>query len=408
MSKKIVVTGLGMVSSLGSNVAENWENLKNGKSGVSEISIIDTSKLETKIAAMADNGFEEYVAGKVSKRQRKQMTRSMRMSIAASNEAIDDSKIDFQSYDCSKVGVIMGVIDTSLKEEEKEISESHMIVRSMPSAAASWISIQHGLKGPGFNVSTACASAAYAIAVSSQLIQSGMCDMVITGGLGSTINHDQISGFNQIMAMSVNNENASSACRPFTKDRDGFLLGEGAGTIILESEESALKRGAKIYCELAGYALTEEACDITAPQADGVGMTECMLKAIENSDCSVYDIDYINAHGTSTYLNDKYETMAIKSVFGQRAANIPVSSTKSMLGHTLAASGAIEGITTILTIYEGVITPTINYNTPDPELDLDYVPNVSRKADINTAISNSFGFGGHNASLVFKKYKKQN
>lgn len=406
MKKKIVVTGMGMVSALGSSVPENWDNLLKGKSGVTSISIIDASSLETQIAAQADDKFEDFVNERIQKRQRKQMTRTTRMWMASAIEAIEDSKIDFENYDCTKAGVIVGLIDTSMKREERAISESHIIVRTMPNSAPAWVSMKYGLKGPSFNLSTACASAAYAVSIASQMIESGICDMFVVGGLSSSINFEQLEGFNQIMAMSVNNDNPSGACCPFSKRRDGFIPGEGAGALILESEESAKKRNAKIYCELSGYAMTEEACDITAPQADGVGMAECMKKALDSAGITIDDVDYINAHGTSTYLNDKYETMAIKSVFGERAYKIPVSSTKSMLGHGLAASGALEAITTILSINNSVITPTINYDDPDPELDLDYVPNTARKAEINTAISNSFGFGGHNATLVFSKYKE--
>ena len=406
MKKKVVVTGMGMVSALGANVPENWDNLVKGKSGITPISIIDASVLDTQIAAQADDKFEDFVNERIQKRQRKQMTRTVRMWMASAIEAVEDSKIDFESYDCTKAGVIVGLIDTSMKEEERAISESHIIVRNMPNSAPAWVSMKYGLKGPSFNLSTACASAAYAVSVAAQLIESGICDMFVVGGVGSSINYDQLHGFNQIMAMSANNDNPSTACCPFSKRRDGFVLGEGAGALILESEESAKARNAKIYCELSGYAMTEEASDITAPQADGVGMAECMKKALDSAGITTDDVDYINAHGTSTYLNDKYETMAIKSVFGDRAYKIPVSSTKSMLGHGLAASGAFEAITTILSINNGILTPTINYDDPDPELDLDYVPNTARKAEINTAISNSFGFGGHNATLVFSKYKE--
>ncbi len=407
MNKKIVVTGMGMVSALGTSVAENWDNLVQGKSGITPITKMDTSEVETHIAAQVDDKFEDLIKDKIQKRQRKQMTRSVRVWMASAIEAVEDANIDFENYDCSKAGVIVGIIDTSTKAEEDTVGDSHLIVRTMPNSAPAWISMRYGLKGPSFNVSTACASAAYAVSVAAQLIESGLCDMFVVGGVGSTVNYDQIHGFNQIMAMSANNDNPSKACCPFSKRRDGFILGEGAGALVIESEESAKRRNAKIYCELSGYSITDEACDITAPQSDGIGMAECMNKALECAGITPDDVDYINAHGTSTYLNDKYETMAIKSVFGDRAYKIPVSSTKSMLGHGLAASGAFEAITTILSINNGIITPTINYDDPDPELDLDYVPNSARKADINVAISNSFGFGGHNSTLVFSKYREK-
>ncbi|MDO5559034.1 MAG: beta-ketoacyl-[acyl-carrier-protein] synthase family protein [Oscillospiraceae bacterium] len=403
MDRKVYVTGMGMITSLGYDLNTTWENLKAGKSGIDTIKRIDPSALETQIAAEVGSGFEDYLTTKVSKRQRKQMTTATRMSMAASFQAIDQSRIDFTTCDSNRVGVIMGVINTSDNTEIEDLTNHH-IVKGMPSAPASWLSIINGLKGPSFNISTACASSAYAIATACQFIKSGICDIVIAGGTGSCVTSVQINGFNQIMAMSVNNDDPAGACRPFSKSRDGFILGEGAGTLILESEESAKARNAHIYAELSGFAMTEEAVDITAPEADGKGMARCMSLALENSGYTPDQVDYINAHGTSTYLNDKYETMAIENVFGDKARKIPVSSSKSMIGHTLGACGAIESIITIMTINTGIITPTINYNDPDPELQLDYVPNVCRNSEVNVAITNSFGFGGHDATLVFNKH----
>jgi len=261
-----------------------------------------------------------------------------------------------------------------------------------------------GLEGPNFTVNTACASSAYAMGLGYDMIRNGSADLVITGGADSTVNPEEIEGFNELYALSTRNDEPEKACRPFTKNRDGFVIGEGAGIVILESEESAKSRNADIFAEMAGYALTSEAYNIMAPQKDGIGMARTMRLALENSGVSTGEVDYINAHGTSTTLNDLYETMAIKQVFGRHAYSIPVSSSKSMIGHTIGAAGAIEASISALSIRHRLLTPTINYDLPDPELDLDYVPNNSRPHKINVALSNSFAFGGHNATVVLRKY----
>lgn len=399
-----VITGMGMISSLGLDLESNWESLVNGKCGIRRISLFDPEINETKIAAQVSNDFEKVAEKELSRRERKQMTRTTRMLMVAANEAIRNSGINFDDYDKVRVAVILGVITTSYNEMEREQSDSYIVVRSMPNAPSAWITIKYGLEGPNFNVSTACASSSYAIGLGHQMIKDGTADVVIVGGADSHISSEYIKGFNQILAMSVRNDSPETSSRPFSKSRDGFVMGEGAGVLVLESEKLALKRNAKIYAEVAGYAITSEASDITAPKENGVGMAKAMRIALKNANVSIDEIDYINAHGTSTYLNDKYETMAIKECFGERAKEIGVSSSKSMLGHTLGAAGAIEGIITVLSISNKIMTPTINYFDPDPELDLDYVPNTAREKDIRVAISNSFGFGGHNASVVFKKY----
>lgn len=402
--KRTVITGMGMVTSLGLDLDTTWQNLLEGRSGVKEISLFDTVDSETKIAAEVSRELEDVAKKRIPRRDRKRMTRTTRMSIVAAKEAVENSGIDFNSYDRTRIAVIMGVITTSYNDMERAESGSHIVVKSMPNAPSAWISMNYGLEGPNFNVSTACASSAYAIGLGHQMIKSGLADAVIVGGADSHIEAEYIRGFNQIMAMSVNNDDPKSACRPFTKSRDGFVMGEGAGVMVLESEEKAKERNATIYGEVAGYAITSEATDITAPKENGVGMTKTMVMALENAGVNYDEIDYINAHGTSTFLNDKYETLAIKRCFGERANSLGISSSKSMHGHTLGAAGAIEGIVTVLSMYNGKATPTINYNDPDPELDLDYIPNEARDMNIRAAISNSFGFGGHNASIVYKKY----
>jgi len=402
---KTVITGMGMINALGNTMEESFKKMLEGVSGVKKITLFDPSELETKIAAQVDDSFLEKAKELIKKRERGKMTRLTQMALVAADEAVKDSGIDFESCDKSRVAVIMGIVTTAYSDVEKEQSESNSIVKSMPNAPSAWISIRYGLKGPNFNVSTACASSAYAIALGQQLIHSGFADVVIAGGADSHIQKEYIKGFNQIMTLSVKNEDPETACCPFSRNRDGFVMGEGAGIMILESEVHAKKRNARIYAEAGGCAITSDAGDITAPQADGVMMAKTMEIAMEQAGVKPEDIDYINAHGTSTYLNDKYETMAIKSCFGLHAKNLYVSSTKSMIGHTVGASGVIEGIVTVLTMNRGVITPTINYKDPDPELDLNYVPNLPVKKEVKMAISNSFGFGGHNASILYKTYK---
>ncbi|MCK4259547.1 MAG: beta-ketoacyl-[acyl-carrier-protein] synthase family protein [Halanaerobiales bacterium] len=401
---KTVITGLGMVTALGANVETTWDNLVAGRPGVKRISLFDPSELETQIAAEVGPEFEEVAKKIIPRRDRKKMTRTTRMAMVAVDEAIKNSGIDFDNYDRTRIAVIMGVITTAYNDVERNQSESHIIVKSMPNAPSAWITIQYGLEGPNFNVSTACATSAYAIGLGHQMIKSGIADVVIAGGTDSHIDPEYIRGFNQILAMSSRNDSPETACRPFSSTRDGFVMGEGAGVVVLESEKSARERNAEIYVELAGYALTSEATDVVAPKENGVGMAKTMRMALADAGVNCDEIDYINAHGTSTNLNDKYETFGIKECFGERAKELAISSSKSMHGHTLGAAGVIEGIVTILSMRNNMVTPTINLNDPDPELDLDFVPNQAREMNIRAALSNSFGFGGHNATLVFKKY----
>lgn len=400
----IVVTGMGMISALGEGVDINWEKLKSGVSGIKQIELFDPSELETRFAAQVSDAFEKIAEKEISKRDRKQMTRLTRMLIVAANEAIRNSGIDFNTYNKERIAVILGVITAAYNKEEKDKSTSYSIVKEMTNAPSAWITIYYGLEGPSMSVSTACASSAYAISLGQLMIKSGEVDVAIVGGVDSHIDKEHIMGFNQILALSVNNEEYKTASRPFSKDRDGFVMGEGAGVLVLERKAIAKQRKARVYAELLGSALTSEAYNITAPQKEGYSMEKTITLALKKASVNLEEVDYINAHGTGTYLNDKYETEAIKRCFGKRAYDISISSTKSMLGHTLGASGAIEAIVTILSIYHGIVTPTINYETADPELDLDYTPNKAKKRDINVALSNSFGFGGHNAVLVFKRY----
>ncbi|NOQ27664.1 MAG: beta-ketoacyl-ACP synthase II [Bacteroidales bacterium] len=404
MVKKVVVTGFNMLTALGLDWEESWNNIKEGKSGVDKISLFDASENQTQIAAELPSEFSDKSSGIIKKRISKQMTRVTQMAYVCAVEAIEKHNIDFDQIDKKRVGVILGVVNTGDSSAEQGTTSKNLILKRMNNAMSAWIGMRYNIEGPNFTTSSACSSSAFAIGLGYDAIKAGRADMMIVGGADSIINKEEIAGFNEIYALAVDNENPRKASCPFSKKRDGFVIGEGAGIMILESEESAKARGAKIYAELVDYAFTNESYNIMAPKPDGEGMAETINQAINNAGISKNDVSYINAHGTSTMLNDLYETKAIKKVFGDQAYKIPVSSTKSMTGHTIGAAGAIESIISVLAIKDGIIPPTINLDEADPELDLDYVPNNARKQDLNVVLSNSFAFGGHNATLVFRKY----
>ncbi|MDY3843769.1 MAG: beta-ketoacyl-[acyl-carrier-protein] synthase family protein [Ruminococcus sp.] len=404
--KKVVVTGIGAVTSIGNNASDFWNGLISGKSGIKKITRISVDNHDTKVAAEIDDTYKELVKKYWKRRQLNAATDAVQMGLASAAEAIENCGVDFNEYNCKKTAVVMGIIENSFNHENADYP-SNVTLKKMPSLAPALISMKYKLNGASFNISTACASSAYAMAVAKQFIESGLYDMVITGGISNIVSHETITGFNQLLAMSANPD-PETACRPFTKNRDGFIMGEGSGAVILESEESALKRNAHIYCEFSGASMYDEAYNLTAPLTDGQGMVESMKLAIENAGIAPEKINYINAHGTSTGLNDAYETAAIKEVFGSNAGNIPVSSIKAAIGHTLGAGGVLEAIACIKAIESGIIPPTIHYDEPAPECDLDYVPNTARKHNVDAALSNSFGFGGHNATLIFSKYRKGN
>ena len=404
--KKVVVTGIGAVTSIGNNASDFWNGLISGKSGIKKITRISIDNHDTKVAAEIDDTYKELVKKYWKRRQLNAAPDAVQMGLASAAEAIENCGVDFNEYNCKRTAVIMGIIENSFNHENADYP-SNVTLKKMPSLATALISMKYKLNGASFNISTACASSAYAMAVAKQFIESGLYDMVITGGISNIVSHETITGFNQLLAMSANPD-PETACRPFTKNRDGFIMGEGSGAVILESEESALKRNAHIYCEFSGASMYDEAYNLTAPLTDGQGMVESMKLAIENADIAPEKINYINAHGTSNGLNDAYETAAIKEVFDSNAGNIPVSSIKAAIGHTLGAGGVLEAIACIKAIESGIIPPTIHYDEPAPECDLDYVPNTARKHHVDAALSNSFGFGGHNATLIFSKYRKGN
>lgn len=411
MSKRVVITGIGAVTPLGNDAQTTWENIKNGVSGVGPATIFDVEKVDIKIAAEV-KGFvpEEFM----DKREARRMGRYSQFAVAASQMAVKDSGIQIgEDIPAEQVGVWIGSGIGGLGEFEEQhrkfIEKGQRRVNPftipmfIPDMAAGQVSIALGAKGINNCSVTACASGANSIGDAFRVIQKGDMEMIIAGGTEATITEMTVAGFSNMTALSKNPD-PNTASRPFDKNRDGFVIGEGAGVVVLEELEHAIARGAKIYGELIGYGATGDAHHITTPAPDGEGAGRAMKLALDDADISPEQVDYINAHGTSTYYNDLYETLAIKEVFKEHAYHLSVSSTKSMTGHLLGATGAIEAIFSVLAINEGIIPPTINYETPDEELDLDYVPNEAKKKDVQVVLSNSLGFGGHNATLIFKKF----
>jgi 3-oxoacyl-[acyl-carrier-protein] synthase II len=415
--RRVVITGLGAITPLGQTVKETWENLVKGKSGVGYIDRFDTSNLPVKIAAQIRN-FDplKRLSQKEAGVPIKKLDLFSIYALWAAEEAIEDSALLKVPFDPDRVGVIIASGIGGVETLEREIIvgytkgydriSPYLIPMMIPDMASGLIAIKYRFKGPNYCTVSACASSAHAIGDAFRLIRYGDADVMIVGGSEAPIIPTAVAGFSSMKALSTRNDEPEKASRPFDRDRDGFVMGEGAAVLVLEEYEHAMRRGAKIYAELVGYGATADAYHITAPCVDGEGAVKCMLRALEDAKLSPDEVDYINAHGTSTKLNDAVETLAIKKVFGERAYKIPISSTKSMIGHLLGTAGAIEALATIMTIHTGIIHPTINYENPDPECDLDYVPNEARKKEVNVAISNSFGFGGHNVCLAFKKFEE--
>lgn len=401
MQRRVVVTALNMITPLGLDLEASWEGLVAGRSGIRRISLFDTSNHQTKIAAELPSDFDQYARQHCSRRLAKQMARATKMGYVCAKQAVAGSGINFDLYDKLRCAVIFGAADTG---HSSIYDDKYWIMKTMPHGLSAWVSLEYKLEGPSFTISAACASSAHAIACGYDLIAANKADVVIAGGASSIVNPEHVRGFNEVGALSVANDTPEKASRPFSIDRDGFVIGEGAGVLVLEPQQSAIARGATIYAELLGYAMTSEAHNIMAPRPGGVAMAKTMQMALAGAGISKQQVDYINAHGSSTPLNDRYETMAIKEVFGDLAYDIPVSSAKSMIGHTAGACGAVEAVITIMSMRNSILTPTVNY-TPDPELDLDYVPTIARDRNVNVALSNSFGFGGCNATLVLRKHQ---
>jgi 3-oxoacyl-[acyl-carrier-protein] synthase II len=412
VKRRVVITGLGVVTPIGSNVATFWENLKNGKSGISLIDFFDTTDYATKFAGIVrDFNPEEYI----DKKELRRLDRFVQFAIGAAKQAVDDANLQITEENAERIGVYIGSgiggISTLLEnyrvlqEKGPRRVSPFMIPMMIANMASGQVSIFLGAQGPNSSPISACATGTNAIGDAFKMIERGAADAMIAGGAEAAICELSIAGFSNAKALSTRNDAPEKASRPFDLNRDGFVMGEGAGIVVLESLEHALARGARIYAEIVGYGMSGDAYHITAPAPEGRGAYRAMRDALLDANLSPEDVDYINAHGTSTDLNDKFETMAIKKAFGDHAYRLAISSNKSMIGHLLGAAGGVEAIATVKTIEEGVIPPTINYETPDPDCDLDYVPNVARQADVRVAMSNSLGFGGHNATIVLKKYQ---
>lgn len=409
--RRVVFTGMGMLTPLGQDTPTTWANLLAGKSGIDYIKLFDATPHETKIAGEV-KGFDplKYIPRKDAHR----MDRFAQLAVAASHEAIKSSGLQISSANDDNIGVVIGSGIgglTTLYEQTKILVEkgpgrvSPFLAPMMISdIAAAQVSISLGVKGPNFCTTSACSSGSDAIGAAFELIRLGDVDIMICGGAEAIINPIGVSAFNALKALSTRNDAPQQACRPFDAQRDGFIISEGATVLILESLEHARSRGAKIMGEIIGYGATSDAFHVTQPLENGEGAAKAMKVAIKKAGIANTEIEYINAHGTSTPLNDRMETRAIKSVFGDYAKKVPISSTKSMLGHMIGAAGAVEAAICLLTIRDGIIPPTINYTYPDPDCDLDYVPNTARKAKVRTALSNSFGFGGHNSVLIVREY----
>jgi len=411
LSRRVVITGLGLITPLGIGVNDTWTALCKGQSGIAEITRFDTSGFDTKIAGEV-RGFhpEDFLLKKEAKRTQNFIA----YAVAASRMAVEDSRLKIDVTNQNRIGVVTGCglgglnlleqTASTLQNKGPKRVNPFFIPMMIGNMAPGMISIYLGAKGPNASIATACAAGTHAVGDAFKIIKRGGADAMITGGVESVITPTCIAGFNAMKALSVRNDEPEKASRPFDRDRDGFVVGEGCGILVLETLESALERGARIYAEICGYGMSGDGFHMAAPAPDGEGAARCMAAAIDDAGIPYDRIDYINAHGTSTQLNDAYETKAIKSVFKEKAPFIPVSSTKSMTGHLLGGAGGIETVFTALTISEGIIPPTINLDHPDEACDLDYVPNIARKTDVNTAMTNSFGFGGTNASLILKRY----
>jgi 3-oxoacyl-[acyl-carrier-protein] synthase II len=413
--KRIVVTGMGCLTPLGNSITEYWNNLRNGVSGADLITQFDASKFKTRFACEIKN-FDP--TNYLDRKEARKLDRFTQTALVASDFAVQDAGIDKENVNHDRVGVVYasgigGLI--TFQEEVMNFAKGDgtprfnpfFIPKMISDIAAGHISMRHGFRGPNFSVVSACASSSNAMMEALNLIRLGKCDIIITGGSESVISEAGVGGFNAMKALSERNDDPKTASRPYDKDRDGFVMGEGAGTLVFEELEHALARGAKIYCEVAGAGATADAHHITAPHPEGLGAKNVMIQALEDANMQATDIDYINTHGTSTPLGDIAEVKAIQAVFGEHAYNLNISSTKSMTGHCLGAAGVIEAIACIMSVQNDIVPPTINHFTDDPDLDprLNFTFGEAQKRVVNAALSNTFGFGGHNACVIFKKYQ---
>lgn len=410
---RVVVTGLGVISAIGNDIPVFWKSLQEGKSGVGPLMTFDASKFDSRIAAEV-KGFDPALYG-LSTKDTKRMDKFVQFAVAASKQAITDSGLQLDKEDRDRMGVLIGSGIGSLHTIEEEFKvylekgpsklSPFLIPMLIVNEASGNVAIIFGLKGPNSCVATACATGSHAIGDAFRILERGDADVMICGGTESAITYLGLGGFCALKGLSTRNNEPQKASRPFDRERDGFVMAEGCGVVVLETFEHAKKRSARIYAEISGYGMSCDAYHMTAPDPDGDGAARSMKEALKDAKLNPEDVGYINAHGTSTKLNDKIETVAIKKALGAHAKKVMISSTKSMTGHALGAAGGIEFVICCLTIKDGIVPPTINYEYPDPDCDLDYVPNTARKTEINVCMSDSLGFGGHNATLVVQKLK---
>lgn len=412
MRTRVVITGLGVITPVGNDIPTFWNSLTTGVSGIDYVTAFDTSEYSTKIAGEIKNFNPEDF---IDKKEVRRMDRFVHFAIAASKQAIANAGLNIEESNANRIGVyigsgIGGLITleenhTTLMEKGPRRVSPFMIPMMIANMASGLVSIHTGAKGPNSAAVTACATGTHSIGDATEIIRRGHADVMIAGGSEATISPLAFAGFGNMKALSTHNDEPQKASRPFDLNRDGFVMGEGSGIVILESLEHAQKRGATIIAEVVGYGMSGDAYHLTAPAPEGEGAARAMAEALRDAGLDASNVDYINAHGTSTDYNDKFETMAIKTIFGEHAYKLAVSSTKSMTGHLLGAAGGVEAVACALAIRDGIIPPTINYETPDPDCDLDYVPNESRKQPVRVAMSNSLGFGGHNASIILKAFE---
>jgi len=411
--RRVVVTGMGVLACNGTSTTAFWDALKAGRHGIGPITTLDLSKHKTKFGGAVPLNNAALVIGDMKQAKRKD--RFVLLALKAAHEAMEASGLDYKNWaDPFQVGCVVGSGIGGLKTIEEECAvlaargpsrvSPFLVPKMIVDSAAGDISIVYGTKGPNYSITTACATGSHCIGAAFHHIRSGLCNVMIGGGAEAPITDLGVAGFNSITALSTRNDSPGTASRPFDRDRDGFVIGEGAGIVILEELEHAKKRGATIHAEIVGYGCTGDAFHETQPDPTGAGGIGCMRMALRDAGLRPDQLGYINAHGTSTKYNDAGETKVIKAVFGDHAKKLAVSSTKSMTGHTLGAAGGIEAIASVLALRDGVLPPTINYTTPDPECDLDYVPNQARQVQVEYALSNNLGFGGHNASLIFRRF----
>jgi 3-oxoacyl-[acyl-carrier-protein] synthase II len=399
---RVAITGLGLMTGLGLDLESSWRGLVEGRSPIASFTLFDAAGLGAGYGVELPAGADELFAASIQTRRRTQMTRATMITVVTAGMALADSGLDLASVDRARVGVVVGSTGTGYVGPTGG-ADPDRILRNMPNAPASWISLTHKLGGPAFIVSTACSSGAYALGSAFGLLAAGVCDVVVAGAADSSLNRLDVQGFGSLLALSENADPVEEASRPFDAARDGFVMGEGGGFLVLERRADAAARGARVVAELSLPGLTSEAYNIMSPARDGVGMVAAMRLALAQAGLTADDIDYVNAHGTSTKLNDEYETRAIKAVFGPRSATLPVSATKSMTGHCLAGAAGVEAVICCQAIAEGVIPPTANLTRPGDGLDLDYVPRVARRADLRHVMCNSFAFGGHNGVVVLSR-----